>query len=120
MDYSKQWETKAFSAPLPHARLLKVLMSPKTHTVKNLSVGMTLLPPGNTSSLHSHEKEEEIWYVISGRGLVRVGGEEMIVIPDILIYIPQTVKHQLINNGDETLKVLWIFSPAGPEEEFIK
>lgn len=27
--------------------------------------------------------------------------------------------HQLINTGDESLKLLWVYSPSGPEEEYI-
>ena len=80
---------------------------------------MTLLPPGSTSSRHVHITEEEVWFVLSGRGFVLVGDEKMAVEPDMLIYVSPSKEHQLINNGDETLKVLWVFSPAGPEKEFI-
>lgn len=94
-------------------------MSPKSHGVRNMSVGMTLLPLGSSSNLHVHKLEEEIWYVVNGRGTAIVGGEEMPIEADVTIYIPPGQEHQLVNKADETLKVLWIFSPSGPEKEFL-
>lgn len=119
MKYSKQWEMEGFRAAPPYRRILKVLISPDLHGTKNVSMGMTLLPPGSKSSFHIHSNEEEIWFVTSGRGRAVVGNDEMPIETDVAIYIPPGEKHQLINTGDETLKVLWIFSPPGPESEFI-
>ena len=119
MRYSKQWEIKGFKAAPPHQRILKVLLSPDLQGTKNVAVGMTLLPPGSKSSSHVHDKEEELWVVLNGRGYATVGKEKISIEKDVAIYIPPKEEHQLINVSDETLKVLWIFSPPGPERNFI-
>jgi mannose-6-phosphate isomerase-like protein (cupin superfamily) len=49
-----------------------------------------------------------------------VGEDEIPIEKDVAIYIPPKERHQLVNTGDETLKVLWIFSPPGPERDFIE
>lgn len=119
MKYSRLWEVEGFKAIAPYKRVLKALISPDLQGSKNVSVGMTLLPSGSKSSYHAHEGEEEIWFVTSGRGKAIVGEESIPIEKDTAIYVPPGVKHQLVNTSDETLKVLWIFSPPGPEKAFI-
>ena len=119
MEYSKAWNIKGFKSTAPYERILKVVLCPDLQKTKNLSVGMTLLPPGCSSSPHVHEIEEEAWYVISGRGEATVNNETIPIEKDVTIYVPPKSRHQLVNKGDETLKVLWIFSPTGPEKDFV-
>lgn len=108
-------EVQGYLAQPPYERVLKVLISPDLQPVKSISVGMTLLPPGKASSSHIHVAEEETWYILSGRGAVVVDGERQEVSADTVITVTPTQQHQLINTGDETLKVLWIYTPPGAE-----
>lgn len=106
--------------PPPHERTLKVLLSPSFQPItQELGMGMVILPPGRTSSAHSHETEQEVWYVISGQGRVRIGGEEAEIRPDTVVVAPPGVVHQLINDGEEDLKAIWLFTPAGPEVNYL-
>ena len=83
MIIAKSGESKSFVTPPPHQRELKVLISPSVQAdVKGLAVGMTILPPGESSSFHAHEKECETWIVVSGRGEVQVGEERQPVEPE--------------------------------------
>ena len=55
MIIARSGQTKSYVAPAPHRRELKVLISPSLQEgVEGLSVGMTILPPGESSSFHSH------------------------------------------------------------------
>ena len=106
--------------PPPHERTLKVLLSPSFQSITQaLGMGMVILPPGRTSSAHSHQTEQEVWYVISGRGRVRIGDEEAEIRPDTVVVAPPGIAHQLISDGDEDLKAIWIFTPAGPEVNYL-
>ncbi len=112
----KAFEQKGFKTPAPHERTLKVLLSPHLQSqVHDIAVGMTILPPGQSSSYHDHQDEIEVWYVVSGRGEAVVGGERFPIEPDTLIYTPLHTKHQFINSGEETMKVLWMYAPPGAE-----
>jgi len=116
----KSWEVTGYTAARPFERTLKCLLSPKLHPVNNIAIGMVILPPGARSNPHVHEHEEETWFVVSGRGEVMVGGEKVAVEPEMLIVAPPGKMHQVLNPGREPLKMLWIFTPPGPEEEHIR
>jgi mannose-6-phosphate isomerase-like protein (cupin superfamily) len=106
--------------PPPHERTLKVLLSPDIQPISpGLGMGMVILPPGRSSSSHSHETEQEVWYVVSGRGRVRVGDEEAEIHADTVIVAPPGTNHQLINEGEDSLKAIWLFVPAGPEVTYL-
>jgi mannose-6-phosphate isomerase-like protein (cupin superfamily) len=108
-----------WSAP-PNRRELRVLLSPKIHnTSPDLAVGLVTIPPGESGNSHSHAAEQETWYVLSGTGKLNIGSEEIKLQPDMIAVAPAGVEHQIINTGSKPLKALFIFSPAGPEEEFI-
>src|SRR3989304_5152633 len=107
MQYSRESEVEGFEALPPYKRTLKVSLSQQLNHTNNISLGITILEPGWTSSPHSHETEDEIWFVLSGTGQAR-GGEETIQIEkDTAIYCPPRQPHQLINNGNEDMRVLW-------------
>lgn len=116
----KTWESKGFVADKPFERVIKCLISPKLQDINNIGVGMVILPPGNKTTSHSHEKEEETWYVISGRGEITVGDETVDIEPEMLVVAPSGKVHSIHNNSDESLKMLWIFTPPGIEEEYIR
>ena len=104
----------------PNRRELRVLLSPKIHnTSLNLAIGLVTIPPGESGNSHFHTAEQETWYVLSGFGKLMIGDERVELKPDMVVVAPVGVTHQIINDGNEILKALFIFSPAGPEEEFI-
>jgi len=112
-------EVKGWMSPPPHHRELKILLSPVLQGVsKDLSMGVVIIPPGESGDPHIHEGSQEAWYVISGRGKLRVGSEETELAPDMVVVAPAKIEHQIINDGEEPLKALFLFSPAGPEENY--
>ena len=118
MQYSKESQVEGFEAIAPYRRTLKVLLSPQVNRTKNMALGMTILDPGCLSSPHSHRTEEEIWFVLSGTGLATVGEETINIEEGTAIYIPPKQTHQLANQGSERMRVLWVFSPPGPEAAY--
>ena len=121
MIISKSSEAKGFITPAPHKRELKVLISPSLQEdVERLAVGMTILPPGESSSFHSHEKECETWIVVAGHGEVRVGDERQPVEPETVIFLKPRIKHQIINTGKTPLRMFWIYTPPGGEKSILE
>jgi len=113
-------EVKSYVPKPPYTRTLKVLLSPKLQQgVKGLSMGLAIYLPGQSSEPHSHQAEQEVFYVLSGVGEIRIGDETTRLEPYMSVVCPSQCEHQLINTGTEVLKVLWIFTPAGPEERYI-
>lgn len=60
--------------------------------------------PGLDGPPHRHEQKEQIFYVISGRGLVKIGGETFDAAPGAFFYVPAGVIHQTINQGSDRLE----------------
>jgi mannose-6-phosphate isomerase-like protein (cupin superfamily) len=58
------------------------------------------LPAGNTIEEHVDEVEE-IYFILYGQGLMKVGSEEREVTQGDAIWIPAGEPHRLINNGSE-------------------
>ena len=59
--------------------------------------------------LHYHEKTDEVYYVIAGRGAMVLDGEEVELHEGVVVYVPRGVKHKAV--GD--LTVLTVCVPAG-------
>jgi len=119
MQYSREIQVEGFEAVPPYKRTLKVLLSPRSHRTKNISLGMTILDPGWSSSPHIHGIEEELWYVVSGTGRATVAEETIDIDNGTAIYIPPGQRHQLVNNGQVQLRVLWVLSPPGLENSYL-
>ena len=61
---------------------------------------------------HYHREIEEIYYVQSGHGMMRVGEEQCEVGPGDAIYIPRGSRHTLENTSGEDIKLLLVCGPA--------
>ncbi len=120
MIFVKAASVKGVSTPPPYERTLKLLLSPAVHEVSSgMSMGLVIFQPGKCSAPHSHDTEQETWYVISGKGTIRVGDEEAEVEADSVVVSPPRLVHQIVNTGDKELRVLWMFTPAGPETQWL-
>jgi mannose-6-phosphate isomerase-like protein (cupin superfamily) len=84
-----------------------------------LGMGLVIIPPDQSSSPHLHEYEQEVWYVISGQGVFRIGEEEIVVGPDTVVVSPPGIVHQIESTAEDELKALFIFTPAGPETQYL-
>lgn len=72
------------------------------------------LPPGGVSGEHLHTRTEEIYFILSGRGEMRVNGCRHTVEPGHLILTGLGTQHGLRNVGKEGLGwlVIELLSPA--------
>jgi len=52
---------------------------------------------------HSHDQKEQVFYITSGSGVVKVGNENFNVKPGDLVYVPLGWEHQTIAGEDEAL-----------------
>jgi quercetin dioxygenase-like cupin family protein len=118
MKHIREHEVSGVHIEAPHARTLKHLVAPWTVGSSRMWVGMTKIEPRSRSNRHKHPGQEEIFYVISGRGQITVGIENDSIEPGSLILVPPGVEHVLFNDGDETLKVLSMVSPPFERSEF--
>jgi mannose-6-phosphate isomerase-like protein (cupin superfamily) len=78
---------------------------------KNLGItwvdGVTA--PGQTP--HQHAVEEQVYVIIRGRGIMKVGDEEREVYPGTLIFVPPQTMHALRSIGEEPLAYVCATAP---------
>jgi oxalate decarboxylase/phosphoglucose isomerase-like protein (cupin superfamily) len=95
---------------------IKVLSEPLVTGAERFSFGMVVLEPGKGHDRHNHPGSEEIIFVMSGEGMQMVDDQPPVLVrPGASIYIPADVYHSTLNTGWEPMRLLVVYSPAGPE-----
>jgi mannose-6-phosphate isomerase-like protein (cupin superfamily) len=82
-----------------------------------LTVTWVDVGPGSEQIPHSHAPEQ-VYVVVRGRGKVKVGDEERLVVEGDLIYIPPETLHGIENLSDEVLTYVSAATPAVDWEAF--
>lgn len=96
----------------PQGSEIRPLMDRTVGPITQCSLAEETLPPGKTVPSHTHEVLEEIYYILSGSGVVTIGAESQEVSAGDAIYIPKNNVHTLTNTGDEDMTILLVCGPA--------
>ena len=76
-------------------------------------------PPGGGPPFHIQTREEEeAFYILEGELTFYGDDGESVAGPGTFLNIPKGAKHRFRNNGDETAKMLFFFTPSGIEGLF--
>jgi len=80
-------------------------------TARNLQVVVMSIPPGGDIGMEVHEAIDQFIRVEKGKGKVILNGKEEQISDGFAFVVPQGTEHNLVNDGDEDLKVYTIYSP---------
>lgn len=108
MHYIKEQDVEGIQLP---GRLWKKLVEPEASGCQNMIFGVVTFPPGADPGTHSHAAEEEIIYVISGRGETKVGDKTYPLEPGVTVFTEPGLEHGVKTLGDEPLVLVSVFSP---------
>lgn len=78
--------------------------------VQDLSAGLYVLEAGAADPQSPHT-EDELYYVVAGRGSVTVGDETQAVAGGSLVFVAASVPHRF-HDIEERLELLVVFGPA--------
>lgn len=120
MKYIREQDVEGDRIGPPHQRVIRHLVTPENMGSQYLWLGTSSVDPGFTSNAHAHEDQEEVFYCVSGKGRIKVDDEEAPLAPGVVIYVPPKGVHQLINDGDEILKVVSAVAPPFIPEKYRK
>lgn len=81
--------------------------------VPTLSCGVYTLPAG-AKDLQGPHDEDEVYYVLSGRGRLRVEGTERAFGPGALLFVRGTSEHSFFE-VEEDITLLVFFASGGPD-----
>jgi mannose-6-phosphate isomerase-like protein (cupin superfamily) len=105
-----QWVEPPSHAPGAYSKLL---VNPRNTDTAQFDFRVSLYPPKAKVEEHTHERAEHIYYIMAGRGLMRLGDETRVVVGQDTIFIPPGVSHSLDNNSLEDLLFVVVTSPPG-------
>jgi mannose-6-phosphate isomerase-like protein (cupin superfamily) len=91
------------------------LIDPEESPSRRLKMGYTVIYPTGTTTGHTHD-EEEVYYVISGEGVMVVGEDEFPIKAGDALYVPPGEFHTTYQRGNIPLTVLWVTGKLDPEE----
>ena len=77
----------------------------------NTAVVYFEVDPGDHLGMHT-DSAEEVLYIVSGTAEAIVGDERGEIGPGSLALVPAMVPHDIVNTGDETVRVVGFFSSS--------
>jgi mannose-6-phosphate isomerase-like protein (cupin superfamily) len=97
---------------LEEARMALAASGESYHQFLNegsLSLGLYALPAGSDDPQDPHA-EDEVYFVVTGRALVHVDGEDRAVSPGSMIFVGEGVDHRFHEIAEDLL-LLVVFAP---------
>lgn len=92
----------------------KTLISQPATRTDTFTVGMASCEPGEGVGLKMHRHTHaEVYYVVAGRGVVTIEGEEHEVREGSVVFIPGDTEHGMRCVGGEEVKWLYVFAADG-------
>jgi quercetin dioxygenase-like cupin family protein len=92
---------------------MTIKVDPRNGGSQHLVVGTEDLPPGKVITVHKHPHADEVVLLLQGTGVATLGAQRRAVTPGALLFIPQGEWVGLENTGQETIRVVFIFSARG-------
>ena len=87
------------------------LLGPKNSASANFTFGLATFPPDSNAAAHKHDVQEEIIFILSGRGEFVTSNGTAPLEPGTAVFIPPGLEHRIAVTGNESLKLVTVFSP---------
>lgn len=82
------------------------------YTGNHMQLVVMTLKPGEDIGMEVHPKVDQFFRVEQGEGKVIMDGQEFEVKDDFAFIVPSGVEHNVVNTGDEEMKLYTIYTPA--------
>jgi quercetin dioxygenase-like cupin family protein len=94
--------------PLPGGSWSRMVLNDKSLSGNTASLGYSVFTPGCVTAMVSHETEE-VAYVLSGTGELRLDGENVPFAAGQGLFVPAGVWHAVANTGQEDVVMVFGF-----------
>jgi mannose-6-phosphate isomerase-like protein (cupin superfamily) len=98
---------------------IRDILSPRNSSIRNQSLAEARVLPGMSTEDHIHPKAEEIYYILKGKGRIRIEGEERDIRPGDAIALQPGKRHKIWNTGTTDLIFLCCCAPAYTHEDTV-
>ena len=111
-------EGPSYWQPVPANGHADPKLTPDRTGYPALAMGYQTIAPRGRVREHSHGDQVELQICFRGRGHVMVDGVRHPLVPGTACFLGYDVKHEILNEGDDELVMLWVVSPPGLEKFF--
>ena len=111
-------EGKSFWQPVPANGHADPKLVPGETGFDGLSMGFQTIAPGCRVREHSHPDQIELQICFRGSGTVRLDGTPHPITPGSACFLGYDVKHEILNDTEEPLVMMWVIAPGGLETFF--
>src|SRR5215210_7152084 len=87
----------------------RTLISAGATRSESLTLGVAVLPPGETLRAHRHE-QAEAYLVLDGAGIVRIDGAAHDVEPGAAVFVAGNAVHSVESTGETDLRVAYVLA----------
>ena len=111
-------EGDTFWQPRPANGHVEIKFSSANTGHDGVAMGYQTLSPGGHIIKHSHEANVEVLVCVSGTGRAVIDGSEYDVRPGTACFLGHSVEHEIFNEGEDEMVLVWVISPVGQEKYF--
>jgi mannose-6-phosphate isomerase-like protein (cupin superfamily) len=112
-------QAPSYWQPVPANGFIDVLVAPDRVAMDHpIGFGTQTVPPGCHVREHSHDRNEEVIFVLKGRGRAVIDGVDVPMVAGTTLFLGKSRRHMLINEGDEDIAWIWLLVPNGLEDFF--
>ena len=90
------------------------------YTGKNLQLVVMALKPGEDIGMEKHATHDQFFRVEEGAGEISIDGVTHKVKSGTAIVVPAGALHNLINTGDEAMKIYTIYGPPNHVDQLVQ
>jgi mannose-6-phosphate isomerase-like protein (cupin superfamily) len=98
---------------------IREIIAPRNSIIARQSLAEAVVPVGNATDEHYHKDSEEIYFILSGQGEIRVHGESASVRAGDAIALPPGAVHKIWNRGDGDLVFLCLCAPPYEHDDTV-
>ncbi len=111
-------EGPSYWQPLPANGYSSIIAHQGNNGGSDISMGFQTIAAGGRVRPHSHQNQVELQICFRGTGEVVVGGQCHPLLPGTTCLLGPDATHEIINNSNDDLVMLWVISPSGLETFF--
>lgn len=90
------------------------------YTGPHLQLVLMSLQPGQEIGSEVHSGVDQFFRIEKGKGVIEIDGVRTKIKSDTGVLVPAGARHNLINNGDKTLKLYTLYAPPHHRDGLVR
>lgn len=110
---------ESYWQPVPANGHIEVILAPHRVAMDHpIGLGTQTVAVGGHVREHAHDRNEEVVFVVGGKGRAVIDGESHPMVPGSAFFIGRNRRHMFVNEGEAEITWMWLIVPNGLEDFF--